>query len=311
VIRTNIAENTIAKLMCERIGLRCSKAEKRETMRVDAHQHFWRYSSEEYGWINDAMRAIRRDFLPADLRSLLLESGIDAAVAVQARQSLEETEWLLALAEENEWIAGVVGWVPLVSEEVEGTLEKLSANAKLKGVRHVLQGEADEFMDRKEFHTGIALLRRYSLTYDVLVLERQLPAAIRLVDKHPEQPFVLDHLAKPLIAAQTLEPWKTNIQELARRSHVCCKLSGMVTEAGFDTWTTEDLRPYIETVLECFGPARLMFGSDWPVCTVASSYSRWAGVVLSSLAELSADEQGLILGRNAIKFYRLEVPEAS
>jgi L-fuconolactonase len=283
-------------------------ADEGEVMRIDAHQHFWRYSEEEYGWINDAMASIRRDFLPVHLLPLLEESGIDATVAVQARQSLEETEWLLELAEGRDWLAGVVGWVPLVNSSVEETLEKLSANAKLKGVRHVLQGEADAFLHREDFNAGVALLRRYALTYDVLVLERQLPAAIEFVDRHPEQPFVLDHLAKPRIAAHELEPWRTHIRELARRPHVQCKLSGLVTEADYHAWTTEDLRPYIDTALETFGAQRLMFGSDWPVCTVASSYARWVDVVRSSASELSANEQDAIFGDNAIRFYRLEAP---
>ena len=283
-------------------------ADEREPMRVDAHQHFWLYSEEEYGWISGPMAAIRRDFLPGDLFPLLVETGIDATVAVQARQSLEETDWLLDLADAHNWIAGVVGWVPLMSAGVHETLEKLAARTKLKGVRHVLQGEADEFMQREDFNAGVALLRRYSLTYDVLVVERQLPAAIRLVDRHPEQPFMLDHIAKPLIAAHELEPWRTQIRELARRPHVCCKLSGAVTEAAFDTWTVEDLRPYIETVLECFGPERLMFGSDWPVCTVASSYTRWMSVVREFTAELSEDEQEAIFGGNAARFYGLQLP---
>ena len=283
-------------------------ADERESMRVDAHQHFWRYTEEEYGWINGSMAAIRRDFLPGDLLPLLEDAGIDATVAVQARQSLEETEWLLDLAEEYDWIAGVVGWAPLVSPRVEQTLERLSANVKLKGVRHVLQGEADEYMLREDFNAGIALLRRYSMTYDVLVLECQLPAAIHFVDRHPEQPFVLDHIAKPLIAAQTLEPWRTHIRELARRSHVACKLSGLVTEANFDSWTIEHLRPYIETVLECFGTKRLIFGSDWPVCTVAASYARWTNGLREFVSELSGDEQEAILGRNAIQFYGLSLP---
>jgi len=280
-------------------------------MRVDAHQHFWRYSEEEYGWISDPMAAIRRDFLPGDLRPMLLDTGIDATVAVQARQSLEETDWLLDLADAHDWIAGVVGWVPLASSRTHETLEELAARPKLKGVRHVLQGEPDEYMQRDDFNAGIALLRRYSLTYDVLVLERQLPVAIQLVDRHPEQPFVLDHVAKPLIAAHELEPWRTQIRELARRPHVACKLSGMVTEAAFDTWTVEDLRPYIETVLECFGPGRLMFGSDWPVCTVASSYARWVGVVRDFTAELTEDEQESIFGGNAARFYGLQLPGSS
>jgi len=273
---------------------------------VDAHQHFWRYSAEEYGWIDDAMAAIRRDFLPADLQPLLRGARIDATVAVQARQSLEETEWLLELAREHDWIAGVVGWVPLVDSKVDEILERFSSDAKLKGVRHVLQGEADRYMQREDFHAGIARLGQYSLVYDVLILERQLAAAIELVDRHPAQLFVLDHVAKPLIAAQELEPWRAQIRELARRPHVTCKLSGMVTEADYDAWAPDDLRPYVETVLDAFGPARLLFGSDWPVCTVASSYTRWINVVHDFVGQLSVDEQKAIFGGNATKIYRLQ-----
>lgn len=286
-------------------------AHKQEPMRVDAHQHFWTYSDEEFGWINDAMAVIRRDFLPGDLLPLLDQANVDATVAVQACQSLEETDWLLKLAGEHDWIAGVVGWVPLASPQAEEVLERLSANTKFKGVRHVLQGEADEYMEREDFNLGLALLRRYSLTYDVLVLERQLPAAIKLVDRHPDQPFVLDHVAKPFIAAHELEPWQTHIRELARRPHVACKLSGMVTEADFKTWTMDDLRPYVETVLEEFGPKRLMFGSDWPVCTVASSYTHWVSCVHAFLGELSIDEQEMVLGRNAENFYKLSILSSS
>jgi len=274
-------------------------------MRVDAHQHFWRYTEEEFGWINDGMSAIRRDFLPGDLVPLIDQAQVDATVAVQARQSLEETQWLLDLAEEHEWIAGVVGWVPLTDPRVELTLDQLSENAKLKGVRHVLQGEPDDYMAREDFNAGVALLRRFSLTYDVLVLEHQLPAAIKFVDRHPRQPFVLDHVAKPRIAAGELEPWARHIREMARRPHVACKLSGMVTEADFNTWTVEDLKPYVETVLEAFGPGRVLFGSDWPVCTVAASYARWIAVVEECMPGLSENERGLILGRNAASAYRL------
>jgi len=284
--------------------------EPMRTMRVDAHQHFWRYSEKEYGWINDAMAVIRQDFLPADLLPLLREAGIATTVAVQARQSIEETEWLLKLAREHDWIAGVVGWVPLVDPKVDEILERLSSDSKLKGMRHVLQGEADQYMQRDDFHAGIAWLERYSLTYDVLILERQLAAAIQLVDLHPTQLFVLDHLAKPLIAGHELEPWRTHIRELARRPHVVCKLSGMVTEADFDTWTPEDLRPYMETVLDAFGPERLLFGSDWPVCTVASSYMRWVSVVRDFVEQLTVDEQAAIFGRNATKIYRLQEPDS-
>ena len=275
-------------------------------MRIDAHQHFWRYTEIEFGWIDDAMASIRRDFLPADLAPLLNETGIDATVAVQARQSMEETEWLLQLADAYPQIAGVVGWVPLIDPKVEKVLEALSANSKFRGVRHVLQAEPSEYMAREDFNTGVALLRPYSLTYDLLILQHQLPAAIKFVDRLPNQPMVLDHLAKPLIASHEIEPWRAQILELARRPHISCKLSGMVTEADFHNWTIEDLQPYVETALEAFGPERLLFGSDWPVCTVASSYKRWLDVVKQCTAGLSSDEQDKILSENAQKFYGLE-----
>jgi len=273
--------------------------------RVDAHQHFWLYSDTEFGWINDAMAVIRRDFLPIDLKPLLESSGIHATVAVQARQSLDETGWLLELAENSSWIEGVVGWVPLVDPCVEATLEELSSKLHLKGVRHVLQAEHEAYMERADFNAGLSLLRKFNLSYDLLVLEHQLSSAIALVDRHPDQPFVLDHLAKPLIAAGELEPWQTNIRELSRRPHVRCKLSGMVTEAHFKTWKPGDLQPYVDTVLEAFGPARLMFGSDWPVCTVASEYARWVETVWRSLGTLSASEQQAIMGGTAVDFYKL------
>ena len=277
-----------------------------KSLRIDAHQHFWQYSLDEYGWIDEAMAAIRRDFLPADLRPLLDQAGVDLTVAVQARQSLEETEWLLELAGENDWIAGVVGWVSLVDPGADATLERFAANPKCKGVRHVLQAEPSEYMLREDFNQGVARLRHHNLIYDVLVFEHQLPAAIQFVDRHPEQPFVLDHLAKPRIAARELEPWRTQIRRLARRPHVTCKLSGMVTEADCGAWTPDDLRPYVETVLEAFGPERLLFGSDWPVCTVGAQYGHWASVVKDFLHELSADEQAMILGGNAVRIYKLQ-----
>ena len=282
--------------------------ESGRAIRVDAHQHFWRYSAEEYGWINDAMRVIRRDFLPVDLLPLLRETGVDATVAVQTCHSLEETEWLLRLAGEYDWIAGVVGWVSLADREIDVVLERFASDAKFRGVRHVLQAEPDEYMLRHDFNAGLARLRRYSLVYDALVFEHQLATAIQLVDRHPEQSFVLDHLAKPRIAAQEFEPWRMRIREMARRPHVDCKLSGMVTEADYHAWTLDDMRPYIETVLEAFGPERILFGSDWPVCTVASSYVRWVSVVDEFVKELSADEQKAVWGENAARVYRLQEP---
>jgi L-fuconolactonase len=279
---------------------------EKRTMRVDAHQHFWRYTSAEFGWIDDSMAAIRRDFLPDDLAPQLRASGIDATVAVQARQSSEETEWLLELSRENDWIAGVVGWVPLADMSVEDTLQRIAANSKLKGVRHVLQGEPDAYMDREDFNAGVAILAQFDLTYDLLIHERQLPAAITFVDRHPQLPIVLDHLAKPLIAAQELEPWRSHIRELGRRPHLCCKLSGMVTEADFEHWTVDQLRPYVDTVLEAFGPERLMFGTDWPVCSVASSYQGWTETASTLIAELSGDERASIFGGTASVFYGLD-----
>ncbi len=272
---------------------------------VDAHQHFWRYEAGEFGWVSDEMGVIRRDFVAGDLRLELDAAGVDGTVAVQARQSLEETDWLLGLAAENAWIAGVVGWVPLVDGDMEGVLERYAGHAKLKGVRHVLQAEPDGYSERADFNRGLGLLRGFGLTYDVLVVERQLGAAIALVDRHPGQRFVLDHVAKPRIGAGVLEPWRSRMLELAERPHVLCKLSGMVTEADFGGWTEAQLRPYMETALEAFGPERLMFGSDWPVCTVASSYGRWHAVVRGFVEELSEYEQGRVMGGTAIAAYDL------
>ena len=274
--------------------------------RVDAHQHFWQYTEAEFGWIPDAMAGIRRDFGPADLKPLIDAAGVDATVAVQARQSTEETDWLLALAGTNPWIAGVVGWVPLVSEDVANILETYAGRPKLRGVRHVLQAEPDEYFYCEDFHRGLSFLAGRNLVYDVLVVERQLPAAIALVDRHPGQKFVLDHIAKPRIAEGLLEPWAANMRELARRPNVCCKLSGMVTEADLRGWSEADLQPYLEITLEAFGPARLMFGSDWPVCTAAASYDRWLGVARSFLSRLSADEQAMLLGGTACAAYDLK-----
>jgi L-fuconolactonase len=278
-----------------------------QSARVDAHQHFWHYTPDEFGWIDDSMAAVRLDFLPSDLRPLMDQAKMSATVAVQARQSIEETRWLLDLADRHPWIAGVVGWLPIADPSIEHTLEEFADNPRLKGVRHVLQGEPDAYMDRDGFNAGIAPLRQHSLTYDVLILERQLPAAIRFVDRHPDQPFVLDHLAKPSIAAHQVEPWRTHLRELARRPNVSCKLSGMVTEADFSAWTIEDLRPYIETALEAFGPSRLLFGSDWPVCTAASTYDHWVTIVHELVSALSEEERNAIFGDNAAKFYNLSI----
>ena len=276
-------------------------------MIVDAHHHCWRYEPVEYGWIDDSMGEIRRDFLPQDLKLEISAVAIDAVVSVQARQSIEESLWLLALAEEHDFMAAVVGWLPLANPNISSYLEHFQQFTKLKGLRHVIQGEPDDnFILGREFNAGIKRLGRYNLVYDILVYHRHLPQTIEFVDLHPNQIFVLDHLAKPQIAQGLLSPWREHIVELARRPNVYCKLSGMVTEADPRHWQPAQLTPYFDIAINAFGPERLMFGSDWPVCLLGTSYSNWYELVLSSIAGLSAGEQALILGLNAARVYGFE-----
>jgi L-fuconolactonase len=274
---------------------------------IDAHHHFWRYDPREYDWIGDDMSRIRRDFLPADLRREITVAGVDGVISVQARQTIQETRRLLDLAAAHEWIKGVVGWVPLIADDVRPVLSELAASPKLRAVRHVLQGEPDDFMLRDDFNRGIASLRALDLRYDLLIFEHQLPTAIQLVDRHPNQLFILDHIAKPKIRRRELSPWRENIRPLAERQHVYCKLSGMVTEAEWEQWTIDDLRPYVDVVLDAFGPRRLMFGSDWPVCLIASEYRRWVDAVRGMTSALSETEQRRIFGETAVEAYALDV----
>lgn len=274
-------------------------------MRLDSHQHFWRYAAEDYPWIRLEW-PIRRDYLPEHLAPELSHCGLDGCIAVQARQTLEETRWLLELAETSAIIQGVVGWVDLCSPEVDGQLAQWAAHPKLVGVRHVVQDEPDErFMLRADFQRGIGQLRAAGLTYDLLIYPHQLPAAIALVENFPEQPFVLDHLAKPRIREGTLSPWREQIHKLAQAPNVMCKVSGLVTEARWDEWRAGDFRPYFETVLNAFGPARLMYGSDWPVALLAASYERVFGLALDYFAPLGEEAQAGIFGGNAVRFYDL------
>ena len=274
-------------------------------MIIDSHHHFWQYSPAEYPWIGDAMKTIRRDFLPADLKAQIAEVGVDGVVSVQARQSVAETEWLLSLADEHDFVRGVVGWVPLMEPSVGEQVERFSAHPKLKGLRHVLQDEQAEYMLVDEFNRGVSLLAPRDLVYDILIVEHQLPQAIELVDRQPNLRFVVDHIAKPRIRDNLVEPWAERLRDLARRENVWCKLSGMVTEADWTTWTEAQLKPYIDVVLEAFGPKRLMFGSDWPVCLVACGYERWFRIVQDAIAALSEDERAAILGGTAVNVYRL------
>ena len=278
-------------------------------MRVDAHHHLWRYTPEEYGWIDDTMQALRRDFMPEDLEREALAAGVEATVAVQARQTVAETAWLLQLAAQNELIRGVVGWLPIAADDFPSALERFDAGPLLKGLRHVVQGEPAGFLDGTEFNRGIAALRGTGLVYDVLIFARQLAEATRFVDRHPQQQFVLDHIAKPEIAAGELEIWSKGIRELARRENVVCKVSGMVTEADWSQWSPASLKPYFDTVLEAFGPARLMAGSDWPVLTVACTYPRWWQTIAEWIAPLSATECEEIESGTAIRTYKLQVGE--
>ena len=276
-------------------------------MTIDAHHHLWKYSAAEYGWISPEMSVLRRDFLPADLEPLMHHFGIQGTVAVQARQSLEETAWLLELAGQHELIRGVVGWVPLTDGDgVRPHLQRFAANPKLRGVRHVVQDEADpRYILRADFNQGIRALREFKLRYDILIFERHLPAAIEFVDRHPDQVFILDHVAKPRIKERILKPWDANMRELAKRQNVYCKLSGMVTEADVKKWTPATLQPYIDVVLAAFGPRRIMYGSDWPVMLLAGDYVRWHDVVSHAISKLSGSEQDRILGGTAAEAYGL------
>ncbi|WP_255483971.1 amidohydrolase family protein [Granulicella sp. 5B5] len=274
-------------------------------MRIDAHHHLWHYTTAEYGWIDDTMQPLRRDFLPADLVEACAAAHVDATIAVQARQTLEETHWLLALATENPLIRGVVGWADIAAADLPATLEPLLANPHLKGLRHIVQAEPDGFLDDPAFNRGIEALTRTGLTYDILIFARQLPEATRFVDRHPTQSFVLDHIAKPSIASGEIAHWSASIHELARRPNVTCKLSGMVTEANWHTWTPSTLKPYFDVALEAFGPTRLMAGSDWPVLNVASTYTQWWQTLDTWLAPLSPDERVQIEGRTAARVYHL------
>jgi L-fuconolactonase len=273
-------------------------------MRIDAHQHFWIYNERDYGWISDKLSKIKRNFEPADLHEILENHGFDGSIAVQARQSIEETEWLLELADKNDFIKGVVGWVDLRSNNLESHLQKYSQNKKFVGVRHVLQDEPDDqFVLEEDFLDGISMLSKYDLTYDILVFERQLPASIKMVEKFPDQKFVVDHIAKPQIKKGLIDPWKENINAIASFNNVHCKLSGMITEADWVNWSEADFTKYLDVVYESFGPDRLMFGSDWPVCNLAGSYENVLNLVKHYISDLSENSRRSILGENALNFY--------
>lgn len=275
-------------------------------MQIDAHQHFWMYSASEYEWIDESMAALRRNFLPDDLKPELENAGFHGSIAVQARQAPEETRWLLDLADRAPWILGVVGWADLRSPEVRSQLTVLCRNSKLVGVRHVVQSELDDrFLMQPDFLRGIGVLGEFDLAYDLLIYARHLPVAAEFVERFPRQRFVLDHLAKPPIKSGDIDSWAQGISRLAAFPNVFCKLSGMVTEADWRGWKAEQLFPYLDVTFESFGPDRLMIGSDWPVCLVAASYMRATEIVRNYLLQKSPESQDLVLGGNAQRFYRL------
>lgn len=275
--------------------------------RIDSHHHLWRYNDRDYTWMSAAMGVLRRDFLLPEFEEALGQGGIEGAVTVQARQTTEETRWLLDLTQTTATIRGVVGWAPLAHPSVRERLEEFAHSPKLKGVRHVLHDEPDDdYMLRDDFNRGVGLLREYGLVYDILIFEHHLPRTIEFVDRHPNQVFTVDHIAKPRIRSRLLSPWREWLRELARRENVYCKVSGMVTEADWKAWTPEDLTPYFDVVLSTFGPKRIMFGSDWPVLNLAASYPRWVETVQRAFATLSESEQSRIWGETAVEAYSLD-----
>lgn len=275
-------------------------------MLVDAHHHLWEYNYRDYVWMSGEMTSLRRNFLVPELEAVMRDADVDGTVVVQARQSTQETEWLLGLAKRNPFILGVVGWVPLCTPEVAEELDRFALRPQLKAVRHVLHDEPDDiYMLRDDFNRGVALLRDRHLAYDILIYERHLPQTIEFVDRHPQQVFVVDHIAKPRIKEGALSPWRENLRELALRQNVYCKVSGMATEADWKNWNAGQLKPYFDVVLSAFGADRLMFGSDWPVLTLAGDYNRWVNTFRSFIAELSPDEQERICSRTAKTVYRL------
>ena len=275
-------------------------------MIIDSHQHFWQYNPVKHAWIDDAMAVVRKDFMPSDLAKVYQENGVDGCVAVEADQNPAETDFLLKLASETNFIKGVVGWIDLRSDSIESKLEARKSQEKLKGFRHVVQAEADHnFLLRPNFLRGVSLLEKHNYTYDILIFPHQLGATLEFVKRFPNQKFIIDHIAKPYIKDGFYDGWAVLMQEIAKQENVFCKLSGMITEADYNHWKPEQIHPYMDLVLEAFGANRLLFGSDWPVCLVAGNYSKVKGLVGHFISKLRAHEQQNIMGTNAIKFYNL------
>jgi L-fuconolactonase len=274
---------------------------------IDAHHHMWECNLRDYAWMSDAMPSLRNDFLVPELLQVMVESGVTGTVAVQARQEIEETKWLLELANPPSPLLGVVGWIPLIDRDARACLEHLAASLALKAVWHILDDEPVAFYTfRGDFNSGVGLLQEFGLAYDILIFERHLPQTLRFVDRHTNQVFVLDQVGKPRIREELLSSWRENVGELAERENVYCKVSGMVTESDRTGWSEDDLRPYFDVILSSFGPRRLMFGSDWPVLNLAGGYKSWINGFRSLLQELTPDEQENVCRNIATSVYNLQ-----
>lgn len=273
---------------------------------IDSHQHFWRYDPNDFPWINGKMEVLQNDFMPMDLKPLLEDHNMDGCVVVQAAQSEEETDFLLACAEKYPFIKGVVGWLDLCAENIAERIEHYAPHHKLKGLRHIIHDEQDvRFMLRPDFLNGISLLQEYGLTYDILIFPEHLPYTLELVSMFPEQPFVIDHIAKPRINGKIDDLWVRHIEQLGQFDNVYCKISGMVTEAEWGQWHKGDFIPYMDVVLGSFGSERLMFGSDWPVCLLSGTYDEVVDIVENYTDNFNKEVRAKIMGQNAVQFYKL------
>jgi L-fuconolactonase len=272
-------------------------------MYIDAHQHFWKFNPVRDSWIDDSMKILQKDFLPADLHPILNKNEIDGCIAVQADQSEEETVFLLDLTDKNNFINAVVGWVDLCDKNIEERLAHFSKYPKFKGVRHILQAESNDFLLEEDFLNGISKLEKMDLVYEILIRKEQLENTIKLVAKFPNQTFVLDHIAKPNIQDAEIEPWKSQIEQLAKHQNVHCKVSGLVTEADLKNHKFEDFIPYLDIVFNAFGIDRILFGSDWPVCLLASSYADTKLILEKYISTFTEEEKDKIMGGNAFNLY--------
>lgn len=272
---------------------------------IDSHLHFWKYDRVNYNWIDESMQIIQQDFLPGDIESVYQQNGVSGCVAVEAHQSANETTRLLHYASQNAFIKGVVGYVNLLEQNIDEQLLELSSHKKLKGFRMALQSQQPDYMLQPAFLNGISKLQPFNFTYDLLILPQHLDAALQLVSMFPQQRFVIDHMAKPFIKDKQLNGWQQGIEALSKHSNVYCKISGMVTEADWNSWSASDLKPYLAIVTGCFGNERIMFGSDWPVCLVAASYERWLQTIQDYFADHNNQDRENFFSKNAAQFYNL------